>query len=205
LSKKTRGVRDKWKRKVWLTIFSPPYFGEIELGTTPYDEDSSNIFGRVISTTLYDITKDMSHQSIKLYFRMTDIQEKKVNSIFIGHEYAPDYLKSLIRRGSSRIDCIYNVTTNDGYKLRVSFVGFTLVRVKSSQKKIVRQLSKKIIEEKAKALNFEQFVHEAVLGKIASDIYNEGKKIVPFRHVGIRKTKLISPPEVAVAVNKTAE
>lgn len=161
--------------------------------------------GRIISTTLYDITKDLSQQSIKLYFRMTDIQEKKVNSIFIGHEYAQDYLRSLIRRGSSKIDCIYKVTTNDGYKLRVSFVGFTLMRVKSSQKKIIRQLSKRIIEEKAKALNFEQFVHEAVLGKIASDIYNEAKKIVPFRHVGIRKTKLISSPEVVAAVNKTAE
>lgn len=205
MSKKTRGVRDKWKRKAWLTIFSPPYFGEIELGTTPYDEDSSNMVGRIISTTLYDITKDLSQQSIKLYFRMTDIQEKKVNSIFIGHEYAQDYLRSLIRRGSSKIDCIYKVTTNDGYKLRVSFVGFTLMRVKSSQKKIIRQLSKRIIEEKAKALNFEQFVHEAVLGKIASDIYNEAKKIVPFRHVGIRKTKLISSPEVVAAVNKTAE
>lgn len=200
MSKKTRGVRDKWKRKAWLTVFSPPYFGEIELGTTPYDEDPSKVIGRVVSTTLYDITKDISQQSIKLYFRITNIQEKRAESIFIGHEYAQDYLRSLIRRGSSKIDGIFDVTTTDGYHLRVSFVAFTVVRAKSSQKKVVRQVAKKIVEEKAKALNFEQFVHEAVLGKIASDIYNEAKKIVPFRHVGIRKTKLLSQPEKILAV-----
>jgi ribosomal protein S3AE len=30
-----------------------------------------------------------------------------------------------------------------------------------------------------------------VLGKIASEIYNESKKIAPLRHVGVRKSKLV--------------
>jgi len=34
-----------------------------------------------------------------------------------------------------------------------------------------------------------------VLGKIASDIYNEAKKIAPLRHVGVRKSKLLNPLE----------
>ena len=55
---------------------------------------------------------------------------------------------------------------------------------------------KRIIEEKAASLSFNQFVQEAVLGKIASDIYNEAKKIVPLRHVGIRKSRLLSRPAV---------
>jgi small subunit ribosomal protein S3Ae len=56
---------------------------------------------------------------------------------------------------------------------------------------------KKIVEEKAGALTFDQFAQELVLGKIASDIYNEGKKIAPLRHVGIRKSKLILQPAIA--------
>jgi len=31
-----------------------------------------------------------------------------------------------------------------------------------------------------------------VLGKIASDIYNEAKKIAPLRHVGIRNSKVVT-------------
>jgi ribosomal protein S3AE len=37
----------------------------------------------------------------------------------------------------------------------------------------------------------DQFVQEMVLGKIASDIYNEARKVVPLRHVGVRKSKLL--------------
>jgi len=40
-------------------------------------------------------------------------------------------------------------------------------------------------------LTIDQFAQEMVLGKIASDIYNEAKKIAPLRHVGIRKSKLV--------------
>jgi small subunit ribosomal protein S3Ae len=50
----------------------------------------------------------------------------------------------------------------------------------------------KIIKEKAAALTMDQFAQEIVLGKIASDIYNEAKKIAPLRHVGIRGSKVIT-------------
>jgi small subunit ribosomal protein S3Ae len=50
------------------------------------------------------------------------------------------------------------------------------------------------VEQKSKELNFDQYVQEIVLGKIASDIYNEAKKVAPLRHVGIRKSKLVAQP-----------
>jgi small subunit ribosomal protein S3Ae len=33
-----------------------------------------------------------------------------------------------------------------------------------------------------------------VLGKMGSDVYNEAKKVCPLRHVGVRKSKLLSMP-----------
>jgi len=36
--------------------------------------------------------------------------------------------------------------------------------------------------------------HEMVLGKMGSDVYNEAKKVCPLRHVGVRKSKLLSMP-----------
>ena len=52
----------------------------------------------------------------------------------------------------------------------------------------------KTINEKAASLTLDQFVQEMVLGKIASDIYNEAKQVAPLRHVGIRKSKLVAQP-----------
>lgn len=204
LSKSTR-VKDKWRSKKWYTVVAPPYFGSIEIGSIPADE-TEKLLGRVVETTLYDITQDFSHQYLKLYFQIIGIDGKRALTMFKGHEYSRDYLRSLIRRKTTKVDGIFNITTKDGYKMRVAAVAFTVHRIKTSQEMAIRAIMKKIIEEKASSLTYEQFVQEAVLGKIASDIYNEAKKIAPLRHVGIRKSKLLSRPEIEVALAaKTAQ
>ena len=52
----------------------------------------------------------------------------------------------------------------------------------------------------SEALNLDSFVQEVVLGKIASDVYNEAKKVAPLRHVGINKSKLLAQPEQPIQV-----
>jgi len=85
----------------------------------------------------------------------------------------------------------------DAYGLRLAVSVFTLTRIKTSQEQEIRTVMRKIVKGKASSLTFDQFVQELVLGKIASDIYNEAKKIAPLRHVGIRKSKLILQPAIA--------
>ncbi len=191
-----RRVRDKWRGKSWYTVVSPSYFGNVELGLVPADEPEK-LIGRVVEATLYDITNDFSHMYLKMYFQITDVNGKTAKTIFKGHEYSRDYLRSLVRRRTTRVDGIFNITTKDGYRLRVSVCAFTLTRIKTSQEMAIRKIMQKIIEEKASQLTYDEFVQEAVLGKIASDIYNEAKKIAPLRHVGVRKTKLLSRPDIA--------
>ena len=193
---KSKRVKDKWRGKDWYMVMSPPYFGGVELGAVP-TEDPSKLVGKVVDSTLYEITNDFAHQYLKMYFKVTDVEGKTAHTIFKGHEYSRDYLRSLVRRRTTRVDGIFNVTTMDDYKLRLVVCIFTLSRVKTSQEQIIRIVMKKIVEEKARALTFDQFVQELVLGKIASDIYNESKKIAPLRHVGIRKSKLILQPSIA--------
>ncbi|MFQ6065152.1 MAG: 30S ribosomal protein S3ae [Candidatus Bathyarchaeia archaeon] len=195
-SRKSRRVRDKWRQKSWYTIKSPSYFGGVELGTLPSD-DPSKLVGRIIDATLYDVTDDFSHQYLKMYFKVTDVEGKTAHTIFRGHEYSRDYLRSLVRRRTTRVDGIFNVTTKDGYRLRLAVCALTLSRIKTSQEKAIRMVMKRIVEEKASTLEFDEFVQESVLGKLASDIYNEAKKISPLRHVGVRKSKLILQPPIA--------
>ena len=195
-SKRKRRVRDKWRGKSWYTVMSPPYFGGSELGTVP-SNDSSKLVGRIVDATLYDITDDFAHQYLKMYFRVTDVEGKIARTVFKGHEYSRDYLRSLVRRRTTRVDGLLSVTTKDGYQLRLAVCAFTLSRIKTSQERAIRVIIKRIVKEKAAVLTFDQFVQEVVLGKIASDIYNEAKKIAPLRHVGIRKSKLTLQPAVA--------
>lgn len=194
--KKRRRVKDKWRGKAWYTVVSPPYFGGVELGAIPAD-DPSKLVGRIVDATLYDITNDFAHQYLKMYFRVADVEGKTARTIFRGHEYSRDYLRSLVRRRTTRVDGIFSVTTTDGYGLRMAVSVFTLKRIKTSQEQEIRAVMRKNVEEKASSLTFDQFVQELVLGKIASEIYNEAKKIAPLRHVGIRKSKLTLQPAMA--------
>jgi len=186
-------VRDKWRDKDWYTIVAPPYFGGTELGTIPSD-DPSRLVGRVVDATLYDLTNDFAHQYLKMFFQVSEVEGKTARTIFKGHEYSRDYLRSLVRRKTTRIDTIQNVTTKDSFQLRLAVCAFTLTRIRTTQEHTIRALMMRIVGEKAKNLTFDQFVQEVVLGKIASDVYNEAKKVAPMRHAGIRKSKLIAQP-----------
>ncbi len=193
MSRRRRRVQDKWRMKDWYTITSPAYFGGNVIASVPASSPE-NMMGRTVETTLSDITGDFSQQHLKLYFQVINVKKREAETIFKGHEYTGDYLRSLVRRGSTRIDSIVNITTKKGYKLRLSVVAFSVLRIRKSQILNVRKVMRRILHEKAESLFFDQIVQEAVLGKIASDIYNEAKKIIPLRHTGIRKSKLISYP-----------
>lgn len=193
MSKRRGRTKDKWRDKKWYEVVSPPYFGGVDLGAVPADEPDK-LIGRIVDGTLYDITNDFAHQYLKLYFRIEEVEGKTAKTVFKGHEYSRDFLRSLVRRRTTRVDGIFNVNTKDGYGLTLAASVFTLSRIKTSQEHEIRAIMNKIIKEKSKALTFDQFVQELVLGKIASDIYNESKRISPLRHVGVRKSKLTLQP-----------
>ena len=193
MSKRRGRIKDKWRDKKWYKVVSPPYFGGVELGAIPAD-DPSKLVGRIVDGTLSDITNDFAHQYLKMYFRVEGVEGKTAHTVFKGHEYSRDFLRSLVRRRTTRVDGIFNLSTKDDYGLTLSVSVFTLSRIKTSQEQEIRTIMHKIIKEKASALTFDQFVQELVLGKIASDIYNKAKKISPLRHVGVRKSKLTIQP-----------
>jgi len=186
-------VRDKWRLKKTYKVLASTAFGSSEIGVTLAD-DESKLYNRVIETSLSDMIGDFSFLHIKLYFQIIEVSDSVCKTIFKGHELSRDYIRSLIRRGTTLVDGVFNVTTKDGYTLRVTVIAITRHRAKTSQAKLIRKISREILLSKAAELNFDEFVQQMVLGKIASDIYNSAKKIYPLKKVEISKSKLISKP-----------
>ena len=122
MSKAAKKIRDKWRLKEWYNVFTPSYFGDKNVSNIP-SEDPMKLIGRVVETTLYDITADFSHQSTKLYFLITSTAGNRAETILKSHEYSTDYLRSLVRRGSTRIDGIFTGQTPDKYLVRVYVTG----------------------------------------------------------------------------------
>jgi small subunit ribosomal protein S3Ae len=195
MPKKGTKVKDKWREKTWLTVLAPTAFGSKPVASIPVT-DLEHAVNRTVETTLFDLLQqDPSHYNIKLYFKITKIEGEIAYTIFKGHEYSREFIKSLIRRGSSMVNFISDYKTRDGYKVRVYVSAFTQGRVNSSKKSSMRKAADAVLKEKAASLPYDQFIQEVVLGKLGADVFGEAKKIAALRHMDIRKTKLVSMPE----------
>ena len=189
-----------------ITIYSPEYFGYKEIGAT-WAVDPQQAVGRTIWVSLYTLTGDFSKQYLLIRFKIVRVKDRVAETVFYGHEYGREFIRSLVRRGSSRIDGIFDIETRDGFRLRVQATAFTLRRVRSHSLKAkkIRKVMKQILEDAAKKLTLAQLAQELVLGKTASDIYQEAKKIEVLRHVGVIKSKVLKIPEWVYSGEKPPE
>ncbi|MFB0500468.1 MAG: 30S ribosomal protein S3ae [Candidatus Hadarchaeaceae archaeon] len=193
MEEKKRVVKKSWREKGWYDIIAPPMFGNAKIGET-LASDSSQLIGRVFETTLGDLIEDFSKSHIKLYFQVKGVEEGRALTSFISHDMARDYIRSQIRRRATRISDISTVTTQDGYRLRVSAIITTLRRVQSSQLEAIRRDMRKVVAARAGERTFDQFVQEVVLGKLSADLYKEAKKYCPVKRVEVWKTKVLAGP-----------
>ncbi|RSD34925.1 30S ribosomal protein S3ae [Methanohalophilus sp. WG1-DM] len=190
MARKVQRKLDKWKNKTWYNIETPEFIGRTVIGTTTTD-DSEKLVGRTIETTVGDITNDFSKQNIKLRLAIDNVTGDTASTAFIGHEITTDYLRSIVKRQTSRIDNNLEVTTKDGCKLRIKPIAFTVKRARSSQIRAIREIMGKIVLERSAELDFEHIVEEIVTGKLAANIYRNTKTIYPIRRVEIRKTEVL--------------
>lgn len=207
--KRQTRVKDKWTLKKWFTLIAPEYFGMSEIGYTPAD-DEKKVIDRTVEITLAELTNDYSNQNPykKLVFKAFRVAGENAYTKFHRFELTRDYLNSLTRRRTSKIEDIVDVRTADGYVIRVKSVAFTVKRCQSSQKKSIRRVMNEIVKVNAEKNNFVQFLQEGILGKIPAEIYRNAKKIYPLRRVEIRKIEVVKEPKQIVeerALSKSVE
>jgi len=200
LVRKTRKIKDKWKEKRWVTVFAPESFNNIPIAYVPITSDKTAV-GRVVEVTLFDILKgDPSQHQYKLFFQINKVTEEKATTVFKRYEYAKEFLRSLIRRGSSRINFVIDAKTKDGYVFRIKILTLSHRELNTSRKRALRLEAKKQIERIVPQMTIDEFVQAACYGKISSDIMAATKKIIRVRHVGLEKVRLLRTSEEEVAL-----
>ena len=187
-------TRDKWREKTWYQILAPEYFESKEIGNSP-SGTPEQLVGRTVQPTLYDITGNFDQIHVKLKFKVMEVIGQQAKTVFHGHEWSSDYLRGLVRRGTSRIDWIGPILTKDDYLMRISVIVFTTTRAKTSQEHSVRQAVERVIRTHAKKHVFDELVTKVVLGDLATEVREEVKGILPIRECEIRKSKVLKGPE----------
>ena len=184
-------VKDKWREKRWVTIHAPDSLNNVPLGYVPITDDE-NAVGRVIEVTQYDILKgDPSQYNFKIYFQIDGVEGDTARTIFKKFEYSKEYLRSLVRRGSSKINFITDIKTKDGYIFRMKIIALTHRQLNTSRKHALRLIARDVINRTVTEMTIDQFVQSACYTKINSDIMAAFKKVIRVRHVGLEKVKLI--------------
>ncbi|MDH3276472.1 MAG: 30S ribosomal protein S3ae [Nitrosopumilus sp.] len=193
-------VKDKWREKKWITVNAPDSFNNVPIAYVPITDDE-NARGRVLEVTLYDILKgDPSQHQYKMYFQLDKVENDKASTIFKRFEYSKEFLRSLVRRGSSKINFIIDAKTKDGYIFRIKVIALTHRQLNTSRKHDLRLIAKDIINKTVPEMEIDQFVQATCYGKINSDIMAATKKVIRIRHVGLEKVKLIRTADKEIAL-----
>jgi small subunit ribosomal protein S3Ae len=188
--KKQVGRRvEGWKAKSWFKVHTPDTLGKVYIGDT-IANDSDSAVGRVMTATLGEIVNDYAKQHVKMSFRIATVTGDAAYTEFVGHEVTRDYLRSLVKRRSSRIDTIVPVTTRDGKKVRLTVCTYTFARANLSQEHAIRNAIIQAVAAQAQAWDLTALLNGIVSGEISRDLFKSVKTIYPTRRVEIIKSKV---------------
>ncbi|NYT07296.1 MAG: 30S ribosomal protein S3ae [Methanomicrobiales archaeon] len=188
--KKQAGRRvEGWKAKSWYKVYTPDSLGKAYIGDT-IANDPENVVGRIMQTTLGEIINDYARQNVKMKFRVANVTGDAAYTEFVGHELTRDYLRSLVKRRTSRIDSHVPVTTKDGKKVDLTVTCYTLTRANLSQTHAIRGLMAQKVQDMAKEGDFNALLNGIVTGEISKEIFKTVKPLFPVRRVEIIKSKV---------------
>lgn len=191
-------------QKIWVPIKAPPSFNQADLPKI-LASSPEEVLNRRITVSLSDLTGDIRQVHVFLKFRIIDVGGGVAKTRFDQLELAREYVRGMVRRGTTKIEIITDVDTKDGAHLRVFTMVISKGKVHRSKRTAVRKIADKILQEKAANTTFEEFAQEIVLGKAAAEIFSAARKIISINALEIRKVKVLSPPKTEKPAESVAE
>lgn len=190
-----RKMKDRWRAKQWYRIMAPEMFNLALLGETPTDNPDS-LKGRTMEATVQDLTGDFSKMHIKLRFQVHDVRGLDAHTLFVGHDLTSDYVRRQTRRRRSKTDAVVEVTTKDGWRIKVKPMAVSEQRIQSSQETAIRHIMEDVLMKAASGSTVSEFVKLMVGGELSKEIADRGKVVVPMKRIEIRRSEVLSFGEV---------
>lgn len=203
--KKQIGRRvEGWKAKSWYKVYAPDMLGKTYLGDT-IAASPDQVVGRVMGTTLGEVVNDYGKQHVKIRLRISNVAGDAAYTEFIGHEISRDYLRSMVKRRTSRIDCHIPYVTRDGRRVMVTVTVFTLSRAEESQEHAIRKMVTESILAQLPAGDVNVLLNGVLSGEITKELFKQAKMIYPVRRIEITKSKVeVTGPALAAAAAAAA-
>jgi len=183
-------VKDRWRAKEWYKLFAPEMFSKMQLGETPADSPDG-VMGRITEATVQDLTGDFSKMHIKIKFKVDSVSGLDAHTTFFGHDLTSDYVRRLTRRKRTKTDAVVDVTTKDGWEIRVKPMAVSEQRIQASQETAIRNIMSDEIKRVSAEVTIGEFVRMLIMGDLAKRASDASKIIVPIKRIEIRRSEVM--------------
>ena len=186
-----RKQKDKWKAKRWYTIRAPrqPWNFKV-IGETLGEEDEL-LIGRMYEITQQEVDGDFTKMNVKLKFRVTEVLGQDAITEFAGHEVLKDHVRRQVRRYRGKVDDVIDAITVDGYYVRIKPFLITQGRVKSSQKKAIREACRDVVLQAAARNTWIALQGQLLGGELEQSLEKAARKVANVKTVIVRKSQLV--------------
>ena len=182
-------VIETWKTKKWYSVYAPELFGSKPVGEVIASEESK-LLNRILKVGLDELTGDYSQAYSNVKLRIVEVKGSNAYTKFIGHEQAPSYIRTFIRRRRTMIDHVVDVKTSDGVDIRLKLMIFSAGKVARGAEADIRNKIKAELINKAAAMTADQLLQEIMFKKFAAKLVPTIKKIAPIKRIEFRKTEV---------------
>ncbi len=185
----TKNIAVKKKKKVWLSIYSPDFMGNIFLGES-FVYGKEDLMGKTLNLNLATVTNDMKKQNINVSFRVIGVEDGKGQTQLVNYLLSPSYIKRLIRRKRNKIEDSFLVKTRDGKVVRIKPIAITNNETYNSIVMRIRAGMKDMVRRAVKEKTYEEFIVDILALKFQKEMKDKLNKIYPLKYVDVRQAVL---------------
>jgi len=203
-------IIDPFAKKDWYKVKAPAVFKNRNIGQTLVTRSAGTklaadgLRGRVFECNQADLHgDDSSYRKFRLVCE--EVQGDNCLTNFHGMELTRDKQCSMIKKWQTKIEAHTDVSTTDGYKLRLFCVGFTKKRTnqvkkttyaQSTKVRTIRQKMVEVLKREVSNSDIKTVVSKLIPDSMASDITKAAASTYPLQEVHVRKVKVLKKPKV---------
>ncbi len=205
-------IVDTFAKKEWFTLRVGGGFVNGDVGKTlctrqnTKDQLDRALIGRNFEVNQGDLNPGNEESAVRKFkFVVSSVDGRIAKGDFNGMELTTEKKRGIVRKWHTLVKAFRNVTTKDGYVLRVFVMGLTKHKpgsvsktcyAKTSDVKKARKVIFEIIDNEVSTCELAKVVKKLCVEKIGKEIEKKTSGILPLQSCYTAKVKVVKKPRV---------
>ncbi|HLC86438.1 MAG TPA: hypothetical protein VJG30_04080 [Candidatus Nanoarchaeia archaeon] len=185
MAKDIKTAKELKKKKKWVSILAGREFNNKEIGETYVDEAESAV-GKTVTINLMSLTGDPKRQNFNVKFKIREAKNNQLHADLVGYFLQVAQKKRLSKKNKDKLEDSFEYKTKDNVHVVIKPVFTTKAMTYKSRHALIRNQSRKFIEDALKTINFSSLMREIIDGNFQREVKNAVKKFYPVNSVLVK-------------------